>query len=222
MGWASAVTRLTRDRFTVNEPMAKTIDLTGQQFGSLTVIRLEGKTRYGHTLWLCACECGATSLAKIDRLRSGKTQSCGCKSKTAALTHGFTRHPLFITWKGIAQRCENPRATGYHRYGGRGIKCLLPSPQALEDAIGPRPSPRHSVDRINNDGDYEAGNLRWASCQEQGRNRRGNRLLTWQGRTQCLMDWADECNIDPRTLSYRLANGWSVEQALSEPVAIRS
>jgi len=119
-------------------------------------------------------------------------------------------------------RCENTNEPAFKWYGGRGIKCLLHSPQELEEAIGPRPDPQHSVDRIDSNGHYAAGNIRWATQKEQQRNRRNNRVLTWQGKSQCIADWAKETGLPYRRIYGRLRRGWSAEQALSEFIATRS
>jgi hypothetical protein len=200
--------------------MAQFIDMTGQVYGRLTVLSRAG-TKGG--TWHCRCVCGAVITARGRNLRTGNTKSCGCFHRDKCTTHGFSSHPLYHTWRNMVKRCENPGHFAYSHYGGRGIKCLLRSPQELEDAIGPKPSPKHSVDRINNDGDYAADNIWWApSMKEQNQNRRNSVWLTWQGKTQSLADWAAEYNLPHSTLGNRLRRGWSAERALSQPVATAS
>ncbi len=131
------------------------------------------------------------------------------------------RHPLLGTWKAMRRRCESPKHRSFPRYGGRGIK-VCERWQDLRNFIedmGPRPTPKHTLDRIDNDGDYAPGNVRWATQAEQLRNQVRNRLLTFAGRTQCLTDWCAELGIAKHVLAARLnALGWSVERALSTPV----
>jgi hypothetical protein len=207
--------------------MPQLIDMTGQVCGRLTVLS-HASTKGGKgATWHCQCVCGAVIIAHGANLRRGNTKSCGCLNreqvKLRSTTHGFSIHPLYNTWRTMVARCENPCDRQYSSYGGRGIKCLLLSPQALEDAIGPKPSTQHTVDRIDNEGHYIAGNIWWApSMKEQSRNRRNNLWLTWRGKTQCLADWAKELNITSSCLSKRLKKGWSLERALSQPVATAS
>jgi hypothetical protein len=95
------------------------------------------------------------------------------------------------TWLGMRQRCYNPKATGYEHYGGRGIHVLYFDFQAFVADVGLPPSPGHSVDRVNPDGNYEPGNCRWATAKLQGRNRRGGRTIEWRGQRIALSEWAE-------------------------------
>lgn len=124
-------------------------------------------------------------------------------------------------WHAMIARCHNPDNKGYRRYGGRGIT-VCPQWRESYDVfladVGPRPSPEHSIDRIEVNGNYEPGNVRWATMEEQSRNRTDNRYLTAFGKTQCMADWADELGLSRATLKDRLGRlGWSVEAALSRP-----
>lgn len=137
-------------------------------------------------------------------------------------THGLWRRPEYKTWENAIQRCTNPNHSSYERYGGRGIRVCeewRDSFLAFFEHVGPRPSPAHSIDRIDNDGDYEPGNVRWATDREQRANTRRTRRLTFQGRTQSLAMWAQEMGIRKSTLHYRfVCLGWSAERALTTPV----
>lgn len=135
-------------------------------------------------------------------------------------THGRSRTPEYRVWQQLRQRCQNPRDPSFANYGGRGIAVCerwSVSFQAFIDDMGERPSPRHSIDRIDNDGPYAPQNCRWTEMRVQLRNRRTNNRLTFRGRTQTVTDWAAELGIAAPTLDARLARGWSVEKALTTP-----
>ncbi len=115
-------------------------------------------------------------------------------------------------------RCTKPEVIGYPNYGGRGVKVCerwLTSFDAFLEDVGPRPSRGHSLDRIDCDGNYEPGNVRWATREEQARNRRDNRMLTAFGRTQCATDWAAEAGVTVQTLLKRIDRGWDAERAIA-------
>ena len=137
----------------------------------------------------------------------------------------FTDYPEYPIWKQMRRRCSIPTHPKYHLYGARGIRVCdrwNDSFVAFYADMGPRPSPAHSIDRIDNNGHYTANNCRWATRQQQGRNTRRNRLLTLDGRTMCVQDWSDETGIHTRTIRTRLDRGWSIERALTTPARHRS
>jgi hypothetical protein len=132
-------------------------------------------------------------------VRNGRVMTCPkCaaeRSRQASVIHGKSETPEFAIWTGILTRCFNPKAKSYQRYGGRGITmCALwkDSFEAFLSDMGPRPSPEYSIDRINNDGNYEPNNCRWATPVEQANNRGNNLLITIDGRTQTVHDWSRE------------------------------
>lgn len=159
--------------------MPSVMRLEGQRFGRLVVLS-QAKIRRDITgkvkiFWLCRCDCGTKKEIAMRCLRQGRTLSCGCFFRELRITHGLSHTPQWDIWKQMIQRCTNPQSTGYAHYGGRGIKVCdlwIDSFESFNSWMGPRPSPRHSIDRINNDGNYEPGNVRWATCVEQARNRR--------------------------------------------------
>ena len=135
--------------------------------------------------------------------------------------HGESRTSLYKLWTNVKDRCTNAKNPHFHNYGGRGIKlhpALANDFAAFKAAVGPRPSPGHTLDRRNNDGDYEPGNLTWATKKEQARNQRKNRLMTLNGRTQSMAAWAEELGLMPSTLHYRVhQGGMTEEEALTTP-----
>lgn len=138
----------------------------------------------------------------------------------ATFKHGMTRTTIYRLWNSMRQRCYNPSAFGYSRYGGRGIK-VCERWQSFEnffDDMSPRPSPQHSLDRIDNDGDYCPENCRWATNKQQSRNMKTNVLLTVNDKTLCVTEWAELTGISRKTIYERLNRGWSADRAVSAPV----
>lgn len=144
------------------------IDLTGKRFGRWTVLSFAGR-RQRHSLWLCRCECGGEHLVDGFNLKRGS--STGCVKHPVAKTHGMAGTPEWNAWRNAEFRCTNPNYTFWADYGGRGIKFLFTSFEQFFAELGPRPAGK-SLDRIENDGHYEPGNVRWATPKEQIANRR--------------------------------------------------
>ena len=182
------------------------------------------RTSGGKARWDCRCDCGATTTVDARNLRSGSIKSCGCHRRERMgklmARHRLTKTPEYETWRQMRSRCTNPGLRGFKNYGGRGIG-VCPEWDLFERFLadmGPRPSARHSIDRIDNDGPYAPWNCRWATTAQQRRNTRGNTMLTHQGRTLVLTDWAREVGISVNVLSSRLQKGWSVGRALITPL----
>lgn len=200
--------------------MTKKLDLTGRRFGRLVVQRQAEHARSGGIRWECLCDCGKTKV--VARSSLGRlTNSCGClmaeNQKTAARKHGLTGSPEFIAFSNMRDRCENESDEAWPRYGGRGIRVRFASLQDFVDHIGKRPGPGYSVDRIDNDGHYEAGNVRWATPTEQRNNRRDSVLYEFRGERDSLAGWARRIGIRQSSMAYRIRAGWPIEKAFTTP-----
>lgn len=134
-------------------------------------------------------------------------------------THGAFGTPEYIAWSHMRARCLNPNHRQYKDYGGRGIAICEPweAFEAFLADMGKRPTAGHSLDRRENDKGYSPENCRWATKQEQNRNHRGNHVLTFNGESKCIQDWADATGIRHTAIRVRLQRGWTVEKALTTP-----
>lgn len=201
------------------------VDITGLTFGILTVIkRAPRRNTHEQAYWECSCSCGGLAVTTGTRLKSGHTKSCGCLRKDTTtprskrtVQHGGSGTSEFKSWDGMRQRCSNPNDANFARYGGRGIRICerWESFEAFLSDMGTKPSPKMSIDRINNDGNYEPSNCRWATSEEQARNRRSNKLLSFDGKTMVLREWASVYGIAHQTLNWRIGKGWEVGRALT-------
>jgi hypothetical protein len=198
----------------------------GAQIGFLTILGpapKEGRSVRFNRL-RCQCVCGRIDDYQPSVFKFSKRPSCGCKRKDTVgfsnLTHGSWRNPEYRIWCHLRSRCSSPSNTAYPNYGGRGITVCARwlGKDGFENFladVGPRPSKRHSIDRIDNDGNYEPGNVRWATPKEQARNRRNCVLITFAGKTQTAKEWAIETGIPHNRILDRARKGWSPERTLS-------
>lgn len=196
-------------------------DITGRRFNYWTVVSYSH--RANHLSWyLCKCECGAEKLVPSQNLKNGRSKSCGCFRKVY-LSKLRRQYSIQVksevsVWNGMKSRCRNKRDRIYKHYGGRGIKVCdrwLNSFDAFIEDMGRRPSKKHSIDRIDVNGDYEPSNCRWTTQKEQARNTRRNVLVTFNGETRCISDWAERTGIKYGTLKQRIRHGWPIEIALN-------
>ncbi len=206
--------------------MSKLIILTGKKFGKWEVIKRMPNKPSGIAQWLCRCECGVEKIidgGSLRRGQSGGCASCRCAQKTHGHTANGKRSRTFRSWEAMKARCHDPKNIGYARYGGRGIQVCdrwRESFQVFLEDMGARPIDM-SIDRIDNDGNYEPANCRWASRIDQARNKRRNRLITFRGKTEPLAVWAQTIGLSARALSERLRRGWSIEDAMTRPLRSR-
>jgi hypothetical protein len=203
--------------------MTAGIDRAGKRFGAVTILdRAPSKGR--GWVWRYRCDCGAEGVCRSSRIPQGGCPRCSKERHDKAVTkHGNARSgkrtDLYQCWLGIRQRCFNENNESYPHYGGRGITV---SPrwddfEVFAADIPPRPSAKHQLDRIDNNGNYEPGNVRWATCRDNNRNRRSNRMLTFNGQTLVMKEWAEKVGLPYTTLKQRIANGWDARKALTTP-----
>ena len=196
-------------------------DLTGRKFNHLRVVSRAPNSAAREVQWNCLCDCGKESVVRGSCLMRGHTKSCGCLQIERATKHGSARRGKrsaeFRAWDSAKQRCCNPNDKSYKDYGGRGISMYEEwrnDFMAFYLYMGPRPEGL-TLDRIDNNGNYEPGNCRWASQKTQGNNKRNNVILSFKGKTQTFSQWCEELGIKPSTLDARLRRGWDTERALS-------
>lgn len=216
--------------------VGKIKDISGQKFGRLTVVALADRTLWrgeGKTAWVCRCDCGQEKILTGYSFTGGGVKSCGCLQRESATVRA-TKHghrlkgkssAAYSSWRSMMTRCENKNHHNYKNYGGRGItvcdrwKGVNGFRNFLED-MGNPPSERHTIDRIDSNGDYTPQNCRWATPKQQQRNKRSNRFLEFNGQRKTLIEWAEITRIHAGTISSRLKKGWSVERSLTTPVSV--
>ena len=204
------------------------IDITGQKFSHLKVLRRDPTNKRGY--WYCECDCKRIVIVYGGHLRCGSTKSCGI-----CLKHNMSYTKEYGTWKHLIQRCTNSKAARYRDYGGRGIKVCAGIRNSFEvfySLVGDRPG-NHSIDRIDNEKNYSCGscndcnknewilNIRWATIEIQSNNNRSNVRITYKGKTQTRKQWSNELGFKADVLRNRLRRGWTIEEAFNRPLNIR-
>lgn len=195
-------------------------DLTGKTFGQLEVVGFVGG--FGQRLWRCKCSCGGEALVPTGNLKNGNTTSCGCKRRNSLTKHGMARTKIYMLWRSMRDRCDNPNNSAYHNYGGRGIS-YDPSWAIFDSFYADMGNPPHggTLERKDNNEGYSKANCRWATRKEQCNNKRTNRMMTAFGKTQSVAMWAAEYGMKERTLHNRLfRTELPLEQALTLPLAL--
>lgn len=199
--------------------MPRRIDMTDRRYGRLTVVK---PSLVDPEKWVCQCDCGKAKEINGCSLRRGLTQSCGClhvEAMKARGTHHKSKTKIYRLWSMMLDRCNNQKNKYYPRYGKRGIK-VCERWETFDNFyadMGERPNGK-SLDRIDNDQGYTPDNCRWASPREQNINKADNRRLTYQGKTQTLLEWSEELGINYNTLNTRVQRGWPDERVLGQPI----
>lgn len=206
--------------------MSKCIDLTGQKFGRLTVIELDHRDSRKKAYWKCKCDCGNEKVVRCDSLQSGSTVSCGCYNieqvKNSNSTHGRSKDRLYFIWHNMNQRCFNPNVANYRLYGAEGKTVCDEwigehgAENFIKWTLGNGYRDDLTIERKDNNKGYSPDNCRWATKKEQQNNTRQNHLLTYNGKTQTIAQWADETGINCNTLYSRINKyHWNIERALT-------
>lgn len=201
--------------------MPNLIDLTGQRFGRLTVVKKSDERSHGSVKWVCKCDCGNTKVVVGRSLRKGYTKSCGCIPRGHKIEHGMSHTRIFNIWQKMIRRCESPNDKSYPRYGGRGITVCekwhsfqpfyeWAKENGYDDTL--------TIDRIDNDKGYSPDNCRWSDAYTQSQNRRSCLVFEKDGKSQTLKQWCRDIGISYTTVYQRIRHGWSFERAISEPV----
>lgn len=207
----------------------------GKTVGRITLLGFHSFKSYPNgerrQMWNCLCDCGVEFISDLSGVRTGHTSSCGCTRaegvRKACVTHGlscnYQIHPVYQSWHGMKQRCENPNNADYAIYGGRGITICerWKTPEMFVADMLDSWKPGLSIERKDNDKGYSPENCKWGTKREQSLNRRTARLITYQGLTLNSTLWAEKTGMTRKTITNRLDRGWSVEKVFSTPVKQR-
>jgi hypothetical protein len=211
----------------------KTIDISNNRYGKLVAIE-RSKNISGKTAWKCKCDCGNITYVSTSNLTCNRIKSCGClkleKLLERSTTHNQRHTHLYDVWKSIRQRCNNPKNRGYHNYGGRGITICEEWDKSFETFYKWSYANGYStenqkdeklkltIDRIDNNGNYEPSNCRWVDRKTQASNTRIAKFFTINGETKCFSEWCRIFGIHRATFDRRIKNGWSIEKAITTPI----
>lgn len=199
------------------------LDLTGQRFGRLTVMKEAGRTADGRIRWQCLCDCGnITETPSTKTLRNGTCRSCGCiqKERPNKQTHGKSHTKLFAVWNAMKQRCANPNVKSYANYGGRGITVCKEWVGDFQNfyswAISKGYKEGLEIDRIDVNGNYKPNNCRWVTSQKNNNNRQNNLLIEINGEEHTLAEWSRITGIHRNTLAKRIRSGKPPDEILKK------
>lgn len=199
----------------------KIVDMTGRRYGRLVVEKLHHRSGR-KTFWQCLCDCGNTSVVRNSALTSGNTKSCGCLNNELRLERNYTHRMSdsieYQSWSCAKTRCTNENINRADRYSGRGIIMCdrwFNSFENFYQDMGKRPSKKHSLDRIDNNGNYEPGNCRWATQTEQMNNTSINVLIDVNGEMLTRGQISKRYNLNYSTIRYRIAAGWDINKIIS-------
>lgn len=205
--------------------MTKEKDLTGMVFGSLTALMYAGSNKHGQATWVCDCACGKRKTIVAQSLLNGDSTTCGMAVHRGPTNyvHGMKGTLIYGVWNSMKNRCTNPKVAGFKNYGGRGVK-VCDRWHRFENFyadMGDRPSDNHSIERRDNDGDYSPENCYWADKATQSSNKRNTRLITANGETLHLAEWARRLGCNPAAILARLATGMPEAEAVTKPIPAR-
>lgn len=208
-------------------------DISGRKFSRLTVLKCIGRQDALRRYWyLCKCDCGAKTAVDYSSITRGLTKSCGCLGRENASArmankeirktfkykrNGPSLNPIYATWCGMINRCLSTKNKCYKNYGGRGIKVCkrwMKFKNFLAD-MGLKPSPSHSIERINNNGNYTPKNCRWASRVQQANNKRNSQIIKFKGMSLTIAQWSDKLGIKYATILWRMHNWFSIKNILN-------
>lgn len=200
-------------------------EMIGYRKGTLTVIAFDSM-RNGRSYWKVQCDCGVVKTMRIDGMHENSTcDKCKAeKQRQRMTTHGETKTSLYQTWRGIKGRCNNISDGSYYLYGGRGIKMYegwLNDYESFRDYVTKLPNygkKGYTIDRIDVNGDYVPGNVRWADFETQSNNRRDNHFLELNGEILTAKQWSKRLGIKYSTITNRIKLGWTDEEILTRPI----
>lgn len=205
----------------------RVLDLRDRKFGRLYVLDRDWSKRT-IVFWLCKCICYNFASIQSSQLTAGTTKSCGCIRREMQTRHGMFKMPEYGIWQGIIDRCCRPERDpeAWARYGGRGIGICNEwknNPRKFYEDLGPRPNKQMTVERIDNNKGYSKENCRWATRKEQGRNRRDNHIVKYQGVEMSLAAFRENfcSHFTHESIRYRLKQGLSTEQIINTPKHVR-
>lgn len=204
--------------------MRTPIEITGNNFNRLTAIRCTGEKRKGLAVWEFLCDCGKTVFIPATQVIRGNNRSCGClkleKIKALKFSHGKNGSDVNVIWQRMNQRCHNPTCGDFKYYGARGVFVCddwRKDFAAFSDHIGARPTPLHTVERIDNSKGYEPGNVKWATRMEQMRNTRRSHFVEVGGERLIISEWARRLGVHDSAIFARVKRGMTMEQAVTTP-----